>query len=136
MPLGWKVLIAAMPDVGLGVAWTHAMDRDARAGGSTRQRTSQPDFAVLGRAIGADVGVTDQARRAGDIDDGAPLVLQHVGQSRLHAMEGPTKVDLDHALPCVFVYAIEALAFRLPGLVDQEIGRASCRGRVCQYVSI
>src|SRR3546814_9219088 len=39
-------------------------------------------------------------------------------------MEGPTKVDLDHALPCVFVYAIEALAFRLPGVVDQDIDDA------------
>src|SRR3546814_16790049 len=57
-----NVLDRALHDVSLGVARTHGIDRDALAGGFQRQRTSQPDYAVLGRAIGADVGVTDQAQ--------------------------------------------------------------------------
>src|SRR3546814_14209267 len=51
-------------------------------------------------------------------------------------MISPRAIRGSHAAFCASVPAITSPWLPIPTLVPKEIGRASCRERVCQYVSI
>src|SRR3546814_17287507 len=67
------------------------------------------------------------AEHVRSIEPGELVIVTHDGEVRSHRPFGET-----HARPCIF----EHVSFSRPDSVVDEIGRASCRERVCPYVSI
>ena len=83
-------------------AGAHRIDRDPTWRQLRRQRPGKPDDAMLGRAVGGDIGVALEPGGGGDEDDAPPgciAPLCESGSAALTRQERAGQVDVEHALP-------------------------------------
>src|SRR5262249_18600426 len=88
--------------------------------------------AVLGRAVGGDVGVADLAGDARDVDHASPAALDHGADRGARAEEDAGEVGADRALPQLVVGLLERRGGRDPGVVDEDVDRAGRRARLLE----
>jgi len=115
-------------DVGLGVAGADGIYRHRLLRQFEGQCAGEAEHAVLGRAIGGDIGVALERSRAGDIDDAPPAGLQHAWQHRMDAEVGAGEVHRQHLVPQGEVGLAYRRAHRLAGIVDEYGHRAERLG--------
>ena len=89
------------------------------------ERAHQADDAVLGGAVGGDVGVALEAGGGGDEHDAALAALaRNVGQRRAGGEEGAGEVHVEHALPMGEIDAAEGRALGGAGVGDEDVDGA------------
>src|SRR5690606_12332129 len=131
-----QLIGAGRQDRGVDLAGANRVDPDAETGEIGRELARErPQRRLRGAVRAAGERVHAVAGDRSDVDDRALALLQALGQ-RAREVHRREEVDREHLLPEgeVAVQAAEALAVRAlgreAGVVDQEIGRASWRGRV------
>src|SRR5947209_9738058 len=82
-------------------AWANRVDADATSGVFEGGRLGQAEHAVLGRGIGRQSWVADDAADRRAIDDRAAALLKHLAQLVLYAAPHAAQVDRHHAIPLV-----------------------------------
>ena len=90
---------------------------------STRERPHEADDRVLGRAIGAHIGIALQTGGRGDGDDPAEAARDHRTEHRLRRMDDAQKVHVEHAPEERLVGLGERCRDRAAGIGDEDVDR-------------
>ena len=107
-------------DAGVGVPGADRVHGDAGLRDFERERARHADQAVLRRAVGRAIGIAAQARRAGHVDDAAPVRREHGGDGGARAVVGAGQVDVEHHAPESLVALRERAALRKARVVDED----------------
>ena len=101
----------------------HRMAREFDA-----ERAHQADDAMLGRAIGRDIGIAFQSGRRRNEDDAAALLLRRLrvtsAMRGLHGEKRAGEIDVDHALPMREIDLAERRAVGSARIGNDDIDRA------------
>ena len=122
--------------IGVDRAGMHRVDPDAvaLAGEFERRRFGEQGDAALGHRIERVLRRADEAGGRGEVDDGAAVraVLRRLAQCRqaqLGAEKHAGQVDRAQALPFGEGRALDVLAEKQPGIVDQDVELAEAAER-------
>ena len=122
----------------LGEAGADRVDGDAGRRELDRQRARQADDAVLGGAVGRDVGIALQAGGRGDEDDPPrrrPPLRVTSRQRRLHGQERAGQVDVEHALPVRQVESSRAGALSAAPALAMTMSIGPCAARAASTIA-
>ena len=106
---------------GVHVTWTDGVAGDAVFGSLQRRDLGQADHAVLGGDVGRFEGRGHQTVCRGDINDAAPLVLKHRGQSEPRGVERGRQVDGEDGVPLFGREVLRRGDMLDAGIVDQDV---------------
>ena len=84
---------------------------------------------MLGRTVGADVGVALQRGRTGNVDDPSPAAAAHVADHLGTAVVNGMQVDVDDLLPLRGGHLVEGIGGGRAGAVHQDVDGAQGVGR-------
>ena len=105
----------------------------ARGGRLQRYDLGQTDNAVLRGHVGRLLGAGDKAVGAGDVDDPAPVALQHLRQGRLGGVEGSREIDGDDGVPAVGREILHRRGVLYAGVVDEDVHPAEVPGGLIDH---